>query len=294
MLTSRLKTINLTGGRTLMAGVRANPGLKHWVVLLPESGADFMEASQFELARLVGTDLSSKLNFLIVNKTGLSPIGRSSEFERSFRRDLRVQDALDAIEQTIPSTDKIYLIGYSEGAYIAPEVALLEKRVGAMALLAGGTRSWLEEELSLTPAAQKHHVLKAIEKIRRDPNNTKKCWRGFSYATWSSYDNRRTLDCLSQLTIPVLAVVGARDHLVDTVCALDDLWSLEDNGDLEVEVLAKCGHFVDSNRSAVRELLKAFWFRFTEREFEVQLHKPAPIGLIPAPVSITETLTHVE
>lgn len=218
-----------------------------------------MRASQSELEHWLPPSLAKKFNFLIINKTDLDFRGRQPGFDRSFTRDLRLADANETLKKLVPADDKIFLIGYSEGAYLAPELALLDNRVKAIGMLSGGTRSWLEEELKHASSQETEEVQKHIDLIRLQPNDVTRKWRGFSYLTWASYDNNRTIEALRNLRIPVQVFLGARDRLVDTVSALEDMLELNDSVPLDVEVLMDCGHFLCKQQLQIRRQLGDLW-----------------------------------
>lgn len=238
------KTIALSNGRSLVAGYSAalKPSMK-WIVYIPESGAGFHRGSRNELAAILGPSRAAQYNFLVVNKTGIGPRKTDSElFEKSFRRRLRIQDAITAMKTVIPRRHEIVLLGYSEGAYLAPQVARLDKRVKAIVMIGGGTRGWLREELNNSPQGREKAALaRQIREIQSRPRSAEK-WNGFSFATWNSYREDSTLKALRLLTIPSLAILGARDRTIDLKSALTDLTALAAKKPIHTRVLRSCGH----------------------------------------------------
>ena len=254
------RTIPLTENRSLIAGYSLAPRpAREWIVFLPESNADFQAGTRGELKKLIGSVLASKFNYLAINKPGIGPRRTDrAAFERSFRRHYRVADALAAIKAVVPKSDKICLVGYSEGAYLAPEIARGERRVIAVAMIGGGTRGWLKEELSnATGAREKAAVRRQIAEIRKRKDSTEK-WNDFSYATWHSYREDRTLHALKQLRQPALAILGARDRTIDLKSTLSDLNRLAKNKPLHVEVFPKCGHSFTGHWQPVARFLAEF------------------------------------
>jgi pimeloyl-ACP methyl ester carboxylesterase len=254
------RLVNLSYNRTLIAGYSWAPqSTKDWIVFLPESNADFQTGSRAELKKLIGTKVASRFNFLAVNKPGIGARRQDRQaFEASFRRHYRVADALQTMSTVIPWSDKICLIGYSEGAYLAPEIARLDPRVIALAMIGGGTRGWLKEELSnaATPR-EKASVRKKIREIERQKNSTEK-WNDFSYATWHSYREDRTLEALKRLRQPALAILGARDRTIDLKSTLSDLKRLAEKKPIHVEVFPKCGHSFNGHWQPVAQYLAEF------------------------------------
>ncbi|NJM09682.1 MAG: alpha/beta hydrolase [Bdellovibrionaceae bacterium] len=252
-------TISLSQNRTLIAGLsKAEKRSRDWIVFLPESAADFQTGSRSELVRLIGRGLAAHFNFLTINKPGVGPRKVDREaFERSFRRHYRVKDALAAMKAVIPPGDRIYLVGYSEGAYLAPEIARLDRRVMALAMIGGGTRGWLKEELSNARPREKAAVQRKIREIQKHKTSTEK-WMAFSYATWHSYREDRTLEALKKLRRPALAILGSRDRTIDLKSTLNDLKRLAERKPIQIEVLPRCGHSFNGHWAPVGRALREF------------------------------------
>ena len=253
--------IRLEKGRSLIAAhslsvIEGAP----WLVYLPESGADYYNGSRAELARLIGPALGRQFNYLAINKPGISPRRFDREaFDQSFLRPVRIADALATISHLIPKNAKIYLVGYSEGAYLAPQIAERDPRVVALALIGGGTRGWLKEELSRPlPVSQKRQIRREVEKILSRPGSNQK-WQGFSYATWNSFRGDQTLSALKRLKLPTLAILGERDRAIDLDTTLKDLRLLSRTQPLQIETLPGCGHTFSGHWADVGHLLAEFF-----------------------------------
>lgn len=254
------RKILLTENRSLVAGYSPAPRpSRDWIVFLPESNADFQSGSRTELKKLIGPSLAARFNYLAVNKPGIGPKKTDRiAFENSFRRHYRVQDALKTMRDIIPPGDKICLVGYSEGAYLAPEIGAGDKRVIAVAMIGGGTRGWLKEELSnANGAREKAAVRRQIREIQKRSDSTQK-WNDFSYATWHSYREDRTLEALKKLRKPTLAILGARDKTIDLKSTLADLKKLAEKKPIHVEVFPKCGHSFTGHWQPVAQFLAEF------------------------------------
>lgn len=256
------RKIQLSHNRTLWACYsRVKPRTGNWIVFVPESGAEYMNGSRAELARFLGASLARQFNYLAVNKPGVGPFTTDKDmFERSFRRELRMRDTLAAMKAVIPKGDRIFLVGYSEGAYLAPQIAVHDRRVKSVVMIGGGTRGWLKEEISNALPRERAIIRQQIERILRKPAAEEK-WNGFSYATWHSYREDHTLKALGKLNRPTLALLGARDRTIDFKTALEDLQRLSKKKPVAVEVLPRCGHSFTSHwpdvGRAVREFLDA-------------------------------------
>lgn len=218
-----LRSVRLRDGRQVVIGLRQAPiESGKWVVFLPGSSPQLHRAEEEDIQRLLGRD-SDHTHFLVINKAGLK-ISRGVNkrvFEKSFQRAQRVDDAIEVIRKIIPRGDEICLVGYSEGAYIAPEIAVRLPSVKALVLLAGGTRGWLAEELRKMKPKELLSMADRLVEIYAQKNPSKK-WRGVSHSTWLSYDNNQTLHALEQLDIPVFSIYGNKDELVDTNAVAQD------------------------------------------------------------------------
>ena len=256
---TQLKKIRLSHGRSLWAASsKARQRSAKWIVYLQESGADFQKGSRRELESLVGSEISSSYNYLVINKPGLGPKGISPlEFELSFRRRLRVSDALVVMKRLIPESSEIVLVGYSEGAYLAPQVAVRDRRVKKVAMIGGGTRGWLKEELSNAKSSKRKSLNRLIKMIERHPRSLKK-WNGFSYATWNSYKEDSTLVALKKLRVPALAILGAKDKVIDLKSARKDLKRLAAKKPIDLYVFKNCGHSFKGHWRPVRRILESF------------------------------------
>lgn len=254
-----LRKISLENGRMLVAAYsRGGAHLRDWLVFLPESGAEFHSGSRAELKGLLGRRIASKFNYLVINKPGVGPKGIDAEaFERSFRRRTRIRDYLAAMKVVIPANDRIFLVGYSEGAYLAPQVARGDARVKSIAMIGGGTRGWLKEELSNAPSRGRAAIRKQINEILNRPRSTEK-WNGFSYATWNSYRQDDTFRALRGLKVPTVAILGARDKTIDFKATLADLNKLAKQKPIQVDVLPRCGHSFTGHWEAVGRSLEEF------------------------------------
>lgn len=237
------KKITLTGRRSLIASYSlASRSCRRWIVFVSESGADFQEGSRSELRVLLGPEMMKKFNYLALNKPGLAPKKTNQvAFEKSFRRELRIKDALTTMKKIVPTGHEIILVGYSEGAYLAPQIALQDSRVSAVIMIGGGTRGWLKEELSNAGPRARPSLKKQFRDIYRYPKSLKK-WNAFSYATWHSYRGDDTLKALEKLEVPALAVLGARDRTIDLKSAVDDIRRLAKTNPIELKVFWGCGH----------------------------------------------------
>jgi pimeloyl-ACP methyl ester carboxylesterase len=253
------KVIEFKQHRFLVASFsRAKRQTRRWLVFLPESASDFRLGDRGELVDLIGATLSQKFNFLVINKSGLGHEVEDKEvFERSFRREKRIQDALQTMKEIVPRGDQIHLVGYSEGAYLAPQIARLDKRVKSVAMIGGGTRGWLKEELSNATPKEKPFYEKKIQEILMNPSSQKR-WNGFSHATWHSYRGDHTLHALRGSKLPTLAILGARDRVIDLKATIVDLMLVSENKPIQIHIFGDCGHNFTRHWVPVSKVLGRF------------------------------------
>lgn len=251
--------VKLSKKRHLFASISfSRPKSHQWIVLIPESGADFETPIRSDFESFLGKKLSRRFNFMVINKPGVHLEGIQPHlFESSFRRKTRIQDNLKALKQVIPPEDTIFLIGYSEGAYLAPQVTIKDPRVKAMVMIGGGTRGWLEEELSNCGIRERKWLKEQIQDILDHPRSLKK-WNGFSYATWASYQGDDTFNTLKKIkNVPTLAILGTRDRTIDFNTTLKDLKTLARSRPIQIRTFKKCGHsFVNHWADAWFEIKK--------------------------------------
>ncbi len=82
---------------------------------------------------------------------------------------------------------------------------------------------------------------KRIAEINRNPTERLR-WNGFSYATWHSYRGDNTLRALRGLQLPTLAILGARDRVIDLKTTIVDLMLVSENQPIQLHVFGECGH----------------------------------------------------
>lgn len=252
------KLIPLPGERALVASYTlAKRKSRKWVVFLPESGSDFRDGDRELLASLAGA-AGRRANFLVINKPGVFD-GHEDRamFEESFRREKRIADNLLALRAIVPKGDVIHLVGYSEGAYLAPQIALLDKRVRTVCMIGGGTRGWLKEELANATKAERPRFQREIARILKTPRADLK-WGGFSHATWHSYRGDHTLAALRKSKLPTLAIMGARDRVIDLKTAISDLVLISEKKPIQLHVFGDCGHYFTRHWKQVSRVLARF------------------------------------
>lgn len=106
----------------------------------------------------------------------------------------------EVIQNHIIPFSQIVVLGYSEGARVAPKVAILNKKVNkVVCLVSGGLNQFYDfiiderikaskGEITYEQSQQNINSLnRKIADIYGDPYNTRKYWEGHTYLRWSSF-----------------------------------------------------------------------------------------------------------
>lgn len=185
---------------------------------------------------------SSEYYVALISKPGVpfsdsiryAPDGRryypeTPDFHQRYSLEWRAQAASETIDflvKTLPiDTDKIIVMGYSEGSQVAPAVAVLNRKVTHVVCMVGNALNHLYDFLlnarsmvdrnELTRAEGQllvDSLYREYEKIYSDPFSTSKFWYGSTYKKWSSFSKTTPLENMLKLSIPILYVAGGNDH----------------------------------------------------------------------------------
>ncbi len=134
--------------------------------------------------------------------------------------------ALDFLLARLPvDRKKVIVMGYSEGAQIAPHVAVLNKKVTHVACFVGnGLNQFydfiIQERLKAVRGeetaeeAQRNidTLMLTFKDIYANRTSTTKEWAGHSYLRWASLCTKDPMDYMLQLTIPVYMAKGTADE----------------------------------------------------------------------------------
>jgi|SRR5690554_2778204 len=119
--------------------------------------------------------------------------------------------------------ENIYLIGYSEGAVIAPRVyrnLKNKEKIAKLVLISGGGLSQFEsfkilEKTTLSmPTSYKNGISKMdsiLNLIHQNPESINDYWLGWPYKRWAGFLYYRPIEDLKYIDIPILAVHGDQD-----------------------------------------------------------------------------------
>lgn len=211
------------------------------VLLLPGSGQTNRDDNAKKLAINVFPQIAEAMNgwgiaSLRYDKRG---VGESEgDYWRSDLND-RIADANAAIKwlkaQDDVDSEKIYVLGHSEGALIATSIAAGRTAVAGAILLAGSAKTgeetllwqgeqivgnltgfskWLVDHLHIDPLQKQQQALEKIKKSTKDTYRIQLIQR--INAKWMrqflAYDPERDL---ANIHVPVLAITGEKDIQVD-------------------------------------------------------------------------------
>jgi pimeloyl-ACP methyl ester carboxylesterase len=150
-------------------------------------------------------------------------------YRKLYSLDWRARAASAAIDYVIRNFDvddrMVIAMGYSEGAQVAPRVAVLHKKVTQVVCFAGNAltqlydfilNARLEAEKGIISREEAQRVVDSLysvyEDIQNDPKSTTKTWYGATYLKWSGFNDSPPLENMLALDIPILYVAGGRDY----------------------------------------------------------------------------------
>jgi pimeloyl-ACP methyl ester carboxylesterase len=196
-----------------------------------------------------------------------SPSGRAyypetKSFHELYSFDWRRDAASEAIDFLVKELridkSKIIVMGYSEGAQVAPAVGVKNKNVTHIVSFVGNALNQLydfivETRLSVAKgkmaAEEGQRIVDSLYteygKIYQDPLNTSKYWYGSSYLKWSSFSKNTPLENMLKLNIPILYVAAGKDNnqnIIDMDYAKLEFQRQRKNN-LTYRVYPNCNHF---------------------------------------------------
>lgn len=133
---------------------------------------------------------------------------------------------IDAVCARFPvNRAQIVIYGYSEGAQVAPKVAVINKKVTHCASVFGAGLNQLYDFIidarlealkgHITYAAAQQRVdslMQVFADIYRHPGDTRKEWEGHTYQRWAGYGTELPLHNFSRLSIPLFIAAGMHDR----------------------------------------------------------------------------------
>ena len=186
--------------------------------------------------------LQEKYKVILISKPGvpfLDKVGRApngfptydapKEYIKTLSLDWRVESTNKIInrilEQSKEKPSKVILLGFSEGAQVAPIVATKNKHVSHVLLFGGNGLNQLFDPIITArlksqrgqiseQQAQKEidSLFKQYKEIYKNPKATDKGWYGHTYKRWASFTKTSPVDELVKLNIPIYIANGSLDE----------------------------------------------------------------------------------
>lgn len=237
--------VALSGGREAIVEKDELDSSAPWLVYFPGSDcARFDPHDHFVLKALRKT---AAFNVVVINKAGVGIDGscRTKEFELSSTRTQRLDDIRVAMNRILPKNARVLVVGESEGGYITPDVARDDDRVVGMLWVSGGTRSWIEEEISFVPKSRRAKLRRFFEEEVRTNPTFDLHYNGWTYAQLVSFDGDFTVRALNDLDKPALLLNGELDGKTWVAATTEDLeWLIgdEEKSNLEFHLLEGADH----------------------------------------------------
>src|SRR5690606_29237969 len=182
-------------------------------------------------------EAADKHHVLLVSKPGVALIDTvhgdihepPAAYTERLSAEWRARAASRAITEVLAlypvDRDRIGVLGFSEGAQVAPRVAVIDPRITHVMAFAGGALNQffhpiIELRMDAARGAITHQEAQAridslfaeYERIYADPQATDKSYWGHSYLRWSSFTDPPTLDAFVSLDIPVYLAQGSTDR----------------------------------------------------------------------------------
>jgi pimeloyl-ACP methyl ester carboxylesterase len=150
-------------------------------------------------------------------------------YQRLIGLNWRVQSADQVIQYTLKNhlanSRKVVVIGFSEGAQVAPSLATKNKSITHIICFGGNGLNQLYDPIiqtrikmatgQYTPEQAQYVVdslLTTYKDIYRNPSDVKRQWYGHTYKRWFSFGSQPPVHQLLSLSIPIYWVSGGLDE----------------------------------------------------------------------------------
>lgn len=177
-----------------------------------------------------------RVRVLVVEKPGVTFLqqpqrpGGSSEASAEFCREFSLGRWVEAVNAATLAvmkrpdieTDRMLVLGHSEGGQVACEVAAANKGVTHVAVMAGGGPTQLFDFLQLarsgnlydpnsTPQERVDELLADWQRVLEDPAATDKFMLGHTHLRWSTFMKASPISAILKSDAKVLVAQGTRD-----------------------------------------------------------------------------------
>ena len=164
---------------------------------------------------------------LIYDEQGRSYFPMNETYLRKYSLDWRVKSCslvIDFLVRKLNVSDKVIIMGHSEGGQVAPAVAVENERVTHLiCMMNNGLNHFLDfimnerlraknGEISTYQAQINVDSLFAqYESMQSNAKEINRYWYGETYLKWSSYTRTSPLESMKKLDIPILYIGGGND-----------------------------------------------------------------------------------
>jgi len=152
-----------------------------------------------------------------------------TEYKEKISLSWRVESANSIINNLIIKekidTSRIVVLGFSEGAQVAPKLAKENDNITHLLLFGGnGLNQLLDPIINARLKATRGQISEIdaqkeidslfieYKRLYDEPNNTKKQWWGYTYKRWSSFTETDPYKYLLELNIPIYIANGSLDE----------------------------------------------------------------------------------
>jgi predicted esterase len=202
---------------------------------------------------------------LVVEKPGVKYLqaGKSKSFDRKFSLESWSKTIVNAINYTTKfekiDTNKIFIVGHSEGGLVASRVTkLMKNKIAKVAILAGegpsqlyslykfaddGTFFNTPEHNMPTSEQRLHYLTDTWEDILANPKSTEKMFWGFTYLRWSTMLKTSVIEELTNYNGKILFLQGMLDKNVHPETAIIAYTTLLTKGkNVKLELIENADH----------------------------------------------------
>lgn len=219
--------------------------------------------------------LISKPNIPFSDSLRYTPSGRkfypkNDLYKKLYSLDWRAETAskaLDYLLKKLPvDKNKVIVMGYSEGAQVAPKIAVLNKKVTHVVSFVGNALNQfydfiidarLQVDRNKITSEQSQNTVDSLynefEKIYANPTATDKTWFGETYLKWSSFTKTTPLENMLQLKIPILYIAGGKDNN-QTILDMDYAkleFLRKGKSNLTYKVYPDCNHYFQESITTI-------------------------------------------
>lgn len=164
-----------------------------------------------------------------IDENGIPIYNEPKEYNEKLSQQWRVETANAIINHIIKNKaideSKVIVLGFSEGAQVAPELAYKNKKITHLLLFGGnGLNQLFDPITTLRMKAYSNQITQEqaqdeidslfneYEKIYKDPTAINKYWWGHTYKRWASFTQKDPYKYLLEIDIPIYIANGSLDE----------------------------------------------------------------------------------